>query len=334
MKNNLLKKVLKSTAAKLIAAFLMLSSGQSKAALINLKTNPQKGEHMKTKSMKTRATAAFPSSWRRGLLTALLTVLGLTAGNADVIFTDTFTDVTTETLNANGWYFNNPSAGGEAWRVGSSSVLGGNVLQNPGGSAGMSRALRQFTSQTLSVGQSLTLQVDFLLNYTGVTTQYALWLGNTPTTITSNQFGGHSSWGDLPSGFTGYNVWGENNDVPGTNKYYNGNQIWGAGPAMGAATIMSATTPSLLALTVTRVETGTEVKWSVNGTQRGSSWIDTNNPLNTFNTVSLYGPGAQPMFDNVSVSVVPEPSTSAMLALFGGAFAVWRKRVVRRRSSV
>ena len=33
MKNNLLKKVLKSTAAKLIAAFLMLSSGQSKAAL-------------------------------------------------------------------------------------------------------------------------------------------------------------------------------------------------------------------------------------------------------------------------------------------------------------
>jgi hypothetical protein len=32
MKNNLLKKVLKSTAAKLIAAFLMLSSGQSKAA--------------------------------------------------------------------------------------------------------------------------------------------------------------------------------------------------------------------------------------------------------------------------------------------------------------
>jgi len=33
MKNNLFKKVLKSTAAKLIAAFLMLSSGQSKAAL-------------------------------------------------------------------------------------------------------------------------------------------------------------------------------------------------------------------------------------------------------------------------------------------------------------
>jgi hypothetical protein len=33
MKNNLLKKVLKNTAAKLIAAFLMLSSGQSKAAL-------------------------------------------------------------------------------------------------------------------------------------------------------------------------------------------------------------------------------------------------------------------------------------------------------------
>ena len=33
MKNNLLKKVLKSTAAKLIAAFLMLSSGQANAAL-------------------------------------------------------------------------------------------------------------------------------------------------------------------------------------------------------------------------------------------------------------------------------------------------------------
>jgi hypothetical protein len=298
---------------------------------------------MKTKSMKTTivralalgATAAFPSSWRRGLLTALLTVLGLTAGNADVIFTDTFTDVTTGTLNANGWYFNNGNAGGGAWQVGSNDVLGGNVLQNPAGSAQNSRALRQFTTQTLSVGQSLTLQVDFLLPYTGVTTQYALWLGNSPTTITSNQFGGlFSGWGDLPSGFTGYNVWGENNDAPGTNKYYNNNQIWGAGPAMGAATIMSATTPSLLALTVTRVETGTEVKWSVNGTQRGSSWLDTNNPLNTFNTVSLFAPGAQPMFDNVSVSVIPEPSTSAMLALFGGAFAVWRKRVVRRRSSV
>ena len=296
---------------------------------------------MKTKSMKTTivrvlalgATAAFPSSWRRGLLTALLTVLGLTAGNADVIFTDTFTGVTD--LNANGWYFNNGNEGGTAWQVGSSSVLGGNVLQNPGGSAQNSRALRQFTTQTLSVGQSLTLQVDFLLNYTGPTTQYALWLGNTPTTITSNQFGGlFSGWGDLPSGFTGYNVWGENNDAPGTNKYYNNNQIWGAGPAMGAATIMSATTPSLLALTVTRVETGTEVKWSVNGIQRGNSWLDTDNPLNTFNTVSLFGPGAQPMFDNVSVSVIPEPSTSAMLALFGGAFAVWRKRVVRRRSSV
>lgn len=296
---------------------------------------------MKTKSMKTTivrvlalgATAAFPSSWRRGLLTALLTVLGLTAGNADVIFTDTFTGVTD--LNANGWYFNNGNEGGTAWQVGSSSVLGGNVLQNPGGSAQNSRALRQFTTQTLSVGQSLTLQVDFLLNYTGPTTQYALWLGNTPTTITSNQFGGlFSGWGDLPSGFTGYNVWGENNDAPGTNKYYNNNQIWGAGPAMGAATIMSATTPSLLALTVTRVETGTEVKWSVNGIQRGNSWLDTDNPLNTFNTVSLFGPGAQPMFDNISVSVIPEPSTSAMLALFGGAFAVWRKRVVRRRSSV
>ena len=297
---------------------------------------------MKTKSMKTTivralalgATAAFPSSWRRGLLTALLTVLGLTAGNAEVIFTDTFTDVTTETLNANGWYFNNGNAGGTAWRVGSNSVLGGNALQNPAGSAQNSRALRQFTSQTLNVGQSLTLQVDFLLQYTGPTTQYALWLGNSPTTITSNQFGGFSGM-DLPTDFTGYNVWGENNDAPGTNKYYNNAQIWGSpAVAMGAATIMSATTPSTLALTLTRVETGTEVKWSVNGIQKGNSWIDTNNPLNTFNTVSLFGPGAQPLFDNISVSVVPEPSTSAMLALFGGAFAVWRKRVVRRRSSV
>jgi PEP-CTERM motif len=294
---------------------------------------------MKTKSIQTTmvralalgATAAFPSSWRRGLLTALLTVLGLTAGNATVIFSDNFTDVTTATLNANGWYFNNGNAGGTAWII-ADSPQSGSLLQNPGGSAQNSRALRQFTTQTLSVGQSLTLQVDFSLQFTGLTTQYALWLGNSPTTITSNQFGGFPGM-DLPSGFTGYNVWGENNGAPGTNKYYNNAQIWELGPAMGAATIMSSTTPSLLALTVTRVETGTEVGWSVNGIQRGSSWLDTNNPLNTFNTVSLFGPGAQPKFDNISVSVIPEPSTFAML-LFGGAFAVWRKRVVRRRSSV
>jgi hypothetical protein len=296
---------------------------------------------MKTKSIQTTmvralalgATAAFPSSWRRGLLTALLTVLGLTAGNATVIFSDNFTDVTTGTLNTNGWYFNNGSAAGTAWQVASNSVLGGNSLLNPAGTAQNSRALRQFTTQTLSVGQSLTLQLDFLLQSTGPTTAYALWLGNSPTTITSNQFGGFPGM-DLPSGFTGYNVWGENNDAPGTNKYYNNRQIWGAGPAMGAATIMSSTTPSLLALTVTRVAAGTEVGWFVNGTQRGSSWIDTSNSLDTFNTVSLYGSGGQPLFDNISVSVIPEPSTFAMLALFGGAFAVWRKRVVRRRSSV
>jgi len=276
------------------------------------------------------ATAAFPSSWRRGLLTALLTVLGLTAGNAASLLSDNFTGVTTETLNANGWYFYNGNEGGTAWII-ADSPQSGSLLQNPAGSAGNSYALKQFTRQTLSVGQSLTLQLDFSLQYTGPTTQYALWLGNSPTTITSNQFGGFPGW-SLPSGFTGYNVWGENNGAPGTNKYYNNAQTWGAGPAMGAATIMS-TTPSLLALTVTRVAAGTEVGWFVNGTQTGSSWIDTSNPLDTFNTVALFGPGAQPNFDNISVSVIPEPSTFAML-LFGGAFAVWRKRVVRRRSSV
>jgi hypothetical protein len=92
---------------------------------------------------------------------------------------------------------------------------------------------------------------------------------------------------------------------------------------MGAATIMS-TTPSTLALTVTRVETGTEVGWFVNGTQTGSSWIDTSNPLDTFNTVALFGTGAQPKFDNISVSVIPEPHTSSLASI--ALFLAFRKR--------
>jgi hypothetical protein len=295
---------------------------------------------MKTKSVKTTivralalgATAAFPSSWRRGLLTALLTVLGLTAGNAAVIFTDTFTGVTTGTLNSNGWYFN--ASSGTEWVIGTNNLspLSGNVLQNPGGTASGTYALKQFTSQTLSLGQSLTLQVDYN-NTVNTGGQYALWLGNTATTLSGNSLNMGAGY-PFPADFTAYNAWGVSNtnpDAPGFNEYQTG--VVNTMAFAGSAIIGNTNNPSTLALTLTRVATGTQLEWFVNGTPLGS-YIDTNAPFNTFNTVALFGQTNSPSFDNVSVSVVPEPSTFAMLALFGGAFAVWRKRVVRRRSSV
>lgn len=258
---------------------------------------------------------------------------------ATTLVDDTFAGVTTATLNANGWYFLNSSSGGTPWQVWNytSAPFVAETLANPGGSSGWTYGLRQYSSTTLTnVGDTLSLQLNYRVGNAG-SGQLFLSMFNTAATITSNAFGyttgtgGTDPIGDA-AGYMVQTVTSTSGTVGALRQITNDADSLLAATS-GTATLGDTSAHTLL-MTLTRVSTGTQIEWSVDGTSLGST-IDTTAPYYTFNSLDILDGGNTPVYlDNILITSTPEPSAMALISICGGVFVLWRMGSIRRRCSV
>lgn len=281
---------------------------------MNSKITPDSPIHLITR-------CSSVSLLKRSLVSASIALAGLTlwstAGSAATLFSDDFTGLTASTLNSDGWYFYGVS-GGSAWGTGSDSTapLSGTVLQNQKGAQTWQFGMKQFTSTTLTnLGDSLTLTLDYHVAADASGGQLWLKILNTANTVTSNDFTGVNPIADAD----GYavvqkvEVTQTTADLKETldDAYMGGTTI---ATTASSATLGATSASHTMVFSLTKVAAGTELSWTVDGNQLGSTIDSSGTIYNTFNSVSLMvGTGTLVNLDNISVVSVPEPQTWAMM---------------------
>jgi len=273
----------------------------------------------------------LPPLKNRSFVVAGLSALALLgaagASSAGVIFSDNFTGVTN--LNNDGWYFQNSGASGAAWGIATNntSPLSGNTMRNPTGSATNTLAIKQFSAQSLvNIGDYIELKFDFL-SVGGSSGQLQVGLLNSAATMSANAFGS-----DPLSGCVGYS-YVQNISSSANSPTYR--EVLSA----GGTTILS--TPSQTAaigddlghsfiIRLTKESTGTQISATLDSTVFTSFTDATAPTYTTFNTIrfgtTTIASNAYTYFDNVSVTVVPEPATLALAGLGVGMVAMFRRR--------
>ncbi len=251
---------------------------------------------------------------KRSLVSASIAVASVTllssTGAAETLFSDNFTGMSTDThqssqdLNDGGWYFTG-SDGGTPFRIGmdNTSPLSGNAMQNYGSSGGWTYALKQFPAVALrKVGDSITLSMHY---HPDVDSKGYLYVGllNSAKKVTNDQFGGTSPIEDA----NGYGVvYATQSGLAGppTIMKAEGDCALQKGMALetGDANVNlgSSATAHTLSLTLLKVETGTQISWTVDGKKT----VATDSIYDTFNTVRLACPpeGSNVYMDNISVT--------------------------------
>lgn len=261
------------------------------------------------------------SEVRQPFMGALLWLALLSSsGMATAVFTDDFTGVagssgqTSTGLNSAGWYFYN-TGGGAAWTVNTDNTapLSGLSLVNNGGSSSWVTAVRQFTTTSLiNTGDTLTLRLNYHVANSGDSGQLGVGLLYSANAISANSFTGSTI-----SDADGYRIFqfSKTTATSATFAKTTDNVDSSGFSTSGTAILGNSSTAHTLELTLTRLETGNEVAWSVDGTQLGY-YVDVMSPYETFNTISLFDGGNTPVYvDNVSILSVPEPSTLVLLMI-------------------
>ncbi|MDR1279806.1 MAG: hypothetical protein LBK99_03155 [Opitutaceae bacterium] len=268
---------------------------------------------------------------------ALALAFAVPAQAATVPFTD---DFSSGTANANDWYFWNSSSAGTAWATASApsgtSLLGGNTLRNPGGSASNTAAIKSFTAVTLrNVNDSISVSLDIRSQGSNAGKQLQIGIYNLETPFAANSFGGT----DPVSGKTGYTY----------GQYFAGGSQAAYALRSGSSATDSHTTATIsgaastdsvdhhIVFTLTLTEAGLRLSTVFGGTPMSSYTLSSVTGSVTVDTLRLFTGGitSQVYFDNIQVTtnVIPEPRQAGLLASGLAAVAILARRLRRRPDS-
>jgi hypothetical protein len=255
---------------------------------------------------------------------------------ATVIFTDDFT-----------------SAGTGAWyKGGNSGTLtntGNALVWTENGNSMEETIARSFTAQTISVGQTIRLTFDYSQN--GSTTNNIIRAGfyDVTNAVAANNWAGSGAI----DAWQGYSTFVRDNSATGNiARVDSGTDTTGTlGPTQGTA---NASSPTVTVATITSPTNTTSFNINDNGTVTYQALFEvtrtltgmttlftlssgstthfsvtgsTNTVYSSFDTVVLKQAGTTAMpatYDNIQVSVIPEPGTVALGAF--GALALLRRR--------
>jgi hypothetical protein len=242
---------------------------------------------------------------KAAMIAALISGLWMPAAlNADMLLNDQFLDGS----RANGtnpgetdtdWWAQNNSSGGSSWLIGTdnTSPLSGSVLQNSSGSAVWTTMYGSFASVTLGVGDYITLEMDvrrYVINATFDSEALVINLGyDGGTPFTQDYFG-----------------------FPTTAPIADDTMI--STPNLTNSVWFADTDPDHLVFRLTRQGDGSYARLvTIDGVTAVSDTLAASvNPTHQFDQVSLWWP-RQTEVDNISVNVVPEPSTMGLCAIAG-----------------
>ena len=274
-------------------------------------------------------------------LVALLVAGAFGAAQAGVItiFTDTFDDATTG-----------------AWHSGGTAGTLTNTLAAPNGNGqlswttggtGMSQVIgRSFSTATLAeTGDWIELTFDYTRT-AGNLGILRVGLFNLEDPIGANDWSN-----DSDNAWSGYYTFirdnGSNNArvdfqdgmaVPGGGTGYNSSILNGptfAGGEMtvteggGTNTTVAQNTQYQVSYLVTRTATGVETLFTLSqgATTLYSVAANDTRTFPDFNTVAMRVSDGTVLFDNMQVTVIPEPGTAGLMAIFAGAALLLRRRL-------
>jgi hypothetical protein len=262
-------------------------------------------------------------------LPAAVTLLATATTQATVIFTDNFT-----------------SAGTGAWykgaNTGTLANTGNALVWTENGNSMEETIARSFTAQTISVGQTIRLTFDYSQN--GATTNNIIRAGlyDVTNAVAADNWAGSNAIG----AWTGYSTFVRDNSATGNVARVESGSTTSTvtGPSQGAAGTFTNITSPLnttnfdikddgtvtyqAVFEVTRTLTGMTTLFTLSsGTTHFSVTGSTTTVFSTFDTVVLKQAGTTAMpatYDNIQVSVIPEPATAALGAF--GVLALLRRR--------
>ena len=237
-----------------------------------------------------------------------------TAGAAPV-FSDDFDDGTT-----GNWY-----RGGTN---GTLSNAGTTLNWAEAGSGGDEVIGRSFTTQALGIGETLQFKFDYTM--TGGVSIVRAGLFDTATTVAADGFQ------PANDGYDGYYTFLRDNSSSANNARFedeSSDYILAGGTTIGSATTqfdMQLNTQYLVVFDVTRtsasqIDTLIEFNSSDGSTTHMSvTGTDTTNLQTSFDGAFIRTTGGPVVLDNISVTLIPEPATIALVA--GGLLGLRRRR--------
>lgn len=266
---------------------------------------------------------------KNSALPVALLALSVQAGEAaTVVFSDTFTGVTSAQLNANGWYFFNSAAAGTPWSVATdnTSPLSGNVMSNPGGNTQNTHAYKQFSDITLGgIGDSITIQLDFHTT-TSASSFFSIGLLSSANTFTGNVFGTNTN---PVADADGYGTNQSFSSSPTALSYRQIDNNAYSGSTLSTTTQLNKLNDNLghsYMFSITRVETGVRLDSWIDGNALDSYTV-TGSVYTSFNTLKLLAPvGTTFNVDNIVLSTVPEPNVFGLVAVFVAGIFLRRRR--------
>lgn len=268
-----------------------------------------------------------------GSIAVAILAVSTATGIAATVLSDNFTGVTGGTLDANGWYFQNNSGAGTAWTTATdnTSPLSGNVLSNPApGTSSNTVAYKQFASTTLAtVGDSITVRLDFHVP-ASASGSFSVSLLGYSGTISTNSYGS-----DALSDANGYGYYQTVSGSAASPVYY---EIVNNSPPPYATSLFTASQSTSVndnlghsfTLTLTKTAEGTQISPAIDSVIFDSFTDTAGSIYASFNTLRLTGSVGQAFnFDNITVSIVPEPSSFLILGLAFISLILVKRRVMR-----
>ncbi|MBC2602771.1 hypothetical protein [Puniceicoccus vermicola] len=279
--------------------------------------------------MKLIQSLLYPASASRlagGLAATFALALGSAVHAETTLFSDNFDGVSNSVagLNSVDWWLANPAENGTRLLVGADNTgtLSGDSIWNPGSSGSNTWALKQFDSVTLTeVGDYVSVNMDLHFTTTPNYTIFTIALFGTDVTLSSNSITGYGTAGNPITDATGYLI-NQQPRTTATNANFRSvaagetgiNDGTSLGWGNGSVVLGDPTSAHTLVFTITKVEGGTELTYSVDGSITGTI-LDSSSLYDTFNTLRITAgndSSAQSHWDNISVVTnIPEPSVTA-----------------------
>jgi hypothetical protein len=268
---------------------------------------------------------------RNQLLAPTAALLGLAAtAQAQVIFNDTFTSGTAAEAGYHRFGTTNTTL----------AVDGGNLDYGYAtGASNRSGVIKQFTSTTIAVGETLTFSftIDSRSLRLSEDNSFRWSIGNISTAVNADfssaePFSGGTRRNYVFSAATGTSV-AFNQHSAGFSSPVNGGTVTAISGITASNFAASSTDAFSISVSFTRTVTGLSISRNFGGSISSGSFATTNGNDFVFNTIafSLNNAGDYGFsLDNVSVSVIPEPSSFAALAGLGALGFVSARR--RRRA--
>lgn len=267
-------------------------------------------------------------------LAGVITSLAFVGANAQtVIFNDTFGS---GTAAAAGYY----RFGTTNTTLGPDPLVGTLDYTYATGAANRSGVIKQFTNTTLALGETLTFAftIDSRALRDDENNSFRWSIGNIGTTVNSDlasaePFSSGARRNYVFAAATGSATTAINQHSSGFSSPVNGGTATAITGLAASNFAASSTNAFTISVAFTRTATGLDIAKDFGGALSSGSFTTANSGDFDFNTIafSFNNAGAYNVsLDNVAVTVVPEPSTWALLASGLTALVVLRRR---RRNS-